>query len=127
MYKKKGGEFMKKRLITISLVIVLLISLCASVYAVESRTQQVFPSLSFSGTTANCSVSVYGDNHSDEINHALFIDGYQVVSSGNLQGMLSVADPNYSYFRSIYFTNDQVYPYSLGTRSGYIDEFILVS
>ena len=60
-------------------------------------------------------------------NHALFIDGYQVVSSGNLQGMLSVADPNYSYFRSIYFTNDQVYPYSLGTRSGYIDEFILVS
>ncbi len=66
-------------------------------------------------------------SHSDEINHALFIDGYQVVSSGNLQGMLSVADPNYSYFRSIYFTNDQVYPYSLGTRSGYIDEFILVS
>ena len=62
MYKKKGGEFMKKRFITISLVIVLLISLCASVYAVESRTQQVFPSLSFSGTTANCSVSVYGDN-----------------------------------------------------------------
>ena len=53
---------MKKRFITISLVIVLLISLCASVYAVESRTQQVFPSLSFSGTTANCSVSVYGDN-----------------------------------------------------------------
>ena len=33
-------------------------------------------------------------SHSDEINHALFIDGYQVVSSGNLQGMLSVADPN---------------------------------
>ena len=62
MYKKNGGEFMKKRFITISLVIVLLISLCASVYAVESRTQQVFPSLSFSGTTANCSVSVYGDS-----------------------------------------------------------------
>ena len=36
-------------------------------------------------------------------------------------------EENYSYFRSIYFTNDQVYPYSLGTRSGYIDEFILVS
>ena len=53
---------MKKRFITISLVIVLLISLCTSVYAVESRTQQVFPSLSFSGTTANCSVSVYGDS-----------------------------------------------------------------
>ena len=53
---------MKKRFAAIAVVIVLLVSLCANVCAVEARAQQVFPMIYFSGTTANCSVSVYGDN-----------------------------------------------------------------
>lgn len=62
MYKKKGGELMKKRFAAIAVVMLLLVSLCTNVCAVEARAQQVFPMIYFSGTTANCSVSVYGDN-----------------------------------------------------------------
>lgn len=76
-------------------------------------------------------VRVYGTSSSSNpdtgINHALFIDGYQILASDNYTGMLSVGDPNYSYFRSIFFTTDRVYPYALGIRSGYIDEFILIT
>lgn len=52
---------MKKR--AVALFLVLLFSLSVSTYAIDWRAQKVTPSLSFNGTTANCSVSVssFGD------------------------------------------------------------------
>lgn len=53
---------MRRRIIALTLVFLLVLSM--AVYAAEPRTPQVDPSLSFSGTTANCSVSVnkYGSD-----------------------------------------------------------------
>ena len=53
---------MRRRIVALTLVFVLVMSM--AVYAVEPRMPQVTPRLSFSGTTANCSVSVneYGSD-----------------------------------------------------------------
>lgn len=48
------------------LVIVLLVSMPLSVLAAP-RALDIYPTLSFSGTTANCSASVYGNNSSEYI------------------------------------------------------------
>lgn len=47
---------MKKRIIPLIIIFVLLLSISAN--AVETRAVSVTPSLSFSGTTAKCSVSI---------------------------------------------------------------------
>lgn len=59
---------MKKKKILVLLVVVMVTTLQLQVCAVESRAYRNVPSLSFNGTTANCSVTVYGNNSSDEIN-----------------------------------------------------------
>lgn len=45
----------------------MLLTLQLQVCAAETRAYRNFPSLSFSGTTANCSATVYGNDNSDTI------------------------------------------------------------
>ena len=56
---------MKKRTIALILVVVMLLSV--SVFAVDARSKSITPGLSFNGKTANCSVAIVGDNMSDTI------------------------------------------------------------
>lgn len=56
---------MRKTAILGALLIVL--ALPAIAYAATPKIIQIFPSLSFSGTTAKCAVTVYADNSSDAI------------------------------------------------------------
>lgn len=49
---------MKKRMVSILLVVAILSALVATAAAAESRAAQYTPTLSFDGTTANCSVSI---------------------------------------------------------------------
>ena len=79
---------MKKRLIVTLLAVTLIAALCVSANAAISRTQQVFPLLSFNGTTANCSVSVYGDN--DIIVELELKSGSAVVGSWSNSGKMYV-------------------------------------
>ena len=54
-----------KRVLTLLLITALLLS--ATVYAVEPRIVQAYPSVSFNGKTATCSVDVIGNNTTDKI------------------------------------------------------------
>lgn len=56
---------MKK--ISLLLALILVISIPLQAYAVESRDVWNGPNLSFSGTTAECSLKIYGDYSSDYI------------------------------------------------------------
>lgn len=47
-----------KRLISIVLVVVMLMAIPATAFAAPSRVASATPSLSFSGTTANCKVTI---------------------------------------------------------------------
>lgn len=79
---------MKKRFITVVLVIALFAMLCVNASATTVRVQQVLPQLSFSGTTANCSVTVYGDN---DISVELVLkNGSTVVDSWSGSGRIRV-------------------------------------
>lgn len=62
----------------------------------------------------------------EPLRHCIFTDGYSVISTGSYIGRLSIGDPNDTTHRSIYFQQDQVYPYSNGVKSGVVDEFILL-
>lgn len=62
--KLKGGEYMKKRRLTLTVLLLLILSVqvhCAY-YAVSAT-----PNLSFSGTTANCTGRVTTGNEDDSI------------------------------------------------------------
>ena len=56
---------MKKRILAMASVLILMLTIPA--YAVQSRAPAVLPSLSFSGTTANCGVLATADNYMDDI------------------------------------------------------------
>lgn len=56
---------MKK--IALLLAIVLILSTPLSVHAAEPRMLSIYPGISFSGTTAECSLAVTGDYADDEI------------------------------------------------------------
>lgn len=60
-----GGEKMKK--IALLLAIVLILSTPLSAHAAEPRMLSIYPGISFSGTTAECSLAVTGDYADDEI------------------------------------------------------------
>ena len=53
----EGGEIMKRRIVPFVLVLILAISLCTTAFA-AARASRVTPNLSFSGTTANCKVTI---------------------------------------------------------------------
>lgn len=52
---------MRKRIVSFAAVMALLLAMCISAVAVEPRLTTSTPSLTFSGTTANCSVIVSGE------------------------------------------------------------------
>lgn len=54
-----------KRVLALFLIVIILLS--ATVYAVEPRITQIYPTLSFEGKTATCSVNVAGSNTTDKI------------------------------------------------------------
>lgn len=56
-----------KKLIAFMLAIILLLSVSVSANAATPRFISINPELTFSGTTANCSVSIVGSTMSDEI------------------------------------------------------------
>lgn len=49
---------MKRRILSFVAVLVLMAAMCASAFAVEPRAPRISPSLTFSGTTANCQVVI---------------------------------------------------------------------
>lgn len=55
------------RKIAMSLAVIMVLLLPMTAHAATSRTIRIYPSLSFDGTTANCSVIVLADISSDEI------------------------------------------------------------
>ena len=61
----KGGEIMKK--IALLLAIVLFVATPLTVQAATPRFTSIFPEISFTGTTANCTVRIFADNMSKEI------------------------------------------------------------
>ena len=55
--ERKGAKIMKK-IISVILVAVMLLAISASAFAEPYRAASVTPTLSFSGTTANCKVTI---------------------------------------------------------------------
>lgn len=58
---------MRRKKILILLMAAMLLTMQLQVCAAETRAYRNNPSLSFSGTTANCAVAVYGNNSSDKL------------------------------------------------------------
>lgn len=73
-------------------------------------------------------VRVYGSSSSssEPLIHALVIYGYTDFEIHTYDGLLAVADSNFTTGKTIYFMNDRNYPYTLNGITGYIDEFILL-
>lgn len=77
---------MKKRMIPLALALVMLLALCISANAAEPRFQGVTPTLTFSGTTANCSVNIVDPGA--EINATITLwNGSRVVDSWSGSGV----------------------------------------
>lgn len=76
---------MKKRFLLV--VTVLAVILTTSAYALQGRSADVLPSISFSGTKATCSVSVMGDYATDKIEVDVELwQGSTLVQSWSDQG-----------------------------------------
>ena len=56
---------MMKRIVTIVALLALVFTL--PTFAAQQRSPAIFPGISFSGTTATCTVDVYADNATDSI------------------------------------------------------------
>lgn len=56
---------MRKRVLALTLVLALVLGISAQ--AAQTRSYQISPSLTFTGTTANCAVVVYGEDNNDAI------------------------------------------------------------
>ena len=79
---------MKKRI----LIFLIVVSLCASMpinaFANSPRGIAIIPNLTFSGTTANCSVNVIGNNSTDEIEAEIKLwDGTQCLKTWTVSAM----------------------------------------
>lgn len=91
---------------------------------------------------ARIKTEIYGNEHpiytrfwegsgSDDVKHAVFIDGYMEYSSGSYIGRLSIGDPAtydeevYQY-RTLYFTQDSVYPLTVNGATTYANAHILL-
>lgn len=74
---------MRKRVLALTLIFALLFSM--SVFAAETRDVRVIPTLSFSGTTANCGVSV--SHPGSDINVTLTLyRGWSTIASWSGSG-----------------------------------------
>ena len=76
---------MKKRFLCLLMVIATLLMVTAS--AVEARTADAFPYISFNGTTATCTVTVSGDHMQDEISITMTLKrGNTVIDTWSTTG-----------------------------------------
>jgi len=66
MYEK-GGDFVKKRIFTAFLTMLVVLAVATTAFAVQDRSASVNVDLTFSGTAATGSVSVDGNSSSDTI------------------------------------------------------------
>ena len=72
-------------------------------------------------------IRVYGSSSRTVLNHALFIGGYKEFSSGTFMGKLYVGDPNFpDDYRTIYFTEDGEYTYTLNGITEFVDQYVMV-
>lgn len=70
---------MQKRILSFVIALILLISLSVPVFA-QARADSVHPSITFSGSTVNCSVTISGINKNINANLELWCDGRMVDS-----------------------------------------------
>ena len=83
---RKEVTFMRQRICALAALVVL--ALAISVQAAEPRTDDVRPSLSFTGRTANCSVICRGDGNDDTIDVTLTLyQGSTYVDSWSDSGI----------------------------------------
>ena len=76
---------MAKRIASVALALLMILSISAT--AVSTRTADVQPTLTFQGTTAKCSLTVYGDNGNDRISATIELrQGNTVVDSWSTSG-----------------------------------------
>jgi len=76
---------MKKSFATLSLVLMLIFSLSVSAFA-ASKASPIFPTLSFRGTSATCSVTI-SKNTNDEIEATISLwNGSNCVDSWSVEG-----------------------------------------
>lgn len=76
---------MKKRTTAVILVVLLVLSISA--YAIDARYASVYPSLAFNGTTATCRAIVEADNSTDTISASISLkQGSTVVKSWTASG-----------------------------------------
>ena len=89
LFYLKGGIYMKKRSLTLAVLLLLVLSVQVhGVWYVARAT----PSLSFSGTTAQCTGRVIADNDDDAIKATLTLwDGSKVVDSWSSSGTGSLS------------------------------------
>lgn len=81
---------MKKRIVVLSIVLMLLISVTAQ--AVAAPRAYGTPSLTFSGTTASCSVKVTGKNANDSISVTMKLwDGSECIHTWTGSGTVLVS------------------------------------
>lgn len=74
-----------KRLISIVLVVVMLMAIPATAFAAPSRVASATPSLSFSGTTANCKVTIRDSGKAISATMSLW-DGSTCIDSWSSNG-----------------------------------------
>ncbi len=113
---------MKKRLLPLILVFVILLTLGANA-AIAPRGDHLYPQLTFSGSTANCSVTITQPNKQIEATLALWKGNRLIDSwpgSGTsvvyISGSASVT-PGETYTLKVYGTADGV-PFDLVSVSG---------
>ena len=83
---------MKRRILAFVLAFPLILALTASAFAAELRIARFTPALSFSGTTASCSVSCRGNTSKDEIEATLTLyQGDTYVDSWSNSGTYRVS------------------------------------
>lgn len=89
LFYLKGGVSMKKRSLTLAVLLLLVLSVHVhGIYYIV----RAMPSLSFSGTTASCAGRVAADNDSDAIKATLTLwDGSKVVDSWSSSGTGSLS------------------------------------
>ena len=77
---------MKKRLAAMVLAVLLVLSI--SVCAAELRYTSIYPSLTFSGTTANCGANIEADNSTDTISAIITLkQGSTVIKNWTSSGV----------------------------------------
>ena len=83
----KGGDFVSKRIGAFLMAILLLSTLSLSVAAASPRALMMATGLSFSGTTANCQLTVTSDTTADKLVAQIKLwNGNTCLRTWNVQG-----------------------------------------